>query len=125
MQLARVMLTLTKGENHMPRERQMSSPRWINIAVGLWLFVSALMWQYAGAQFANSLIVGAAAVIAAGVALKNSELRYANAALAIWLFVSTWVFPITLTATIWNNAIAAIVMLVVALVPNGRPAAYR
>jgi hypothetical protein len=91
----------------------------------MWLFVSAFIWQHASAQFANTLIVGAAAAIAAGIALKSPQLRFANAALAIWLFVSTWIFPVALPATIWNNVIAAIVMLVVALIPNAQRAAYR
>jgi hypothetical protein len=104
---------------------EQASPRWFNIIVGIWLFLSAFFWPHTSSQFTNSLIVGAACAAAAAIGLKVPAFRFVNALLAIWLFVSTWVFQADRSGTLWNNAIASLVMLIIALVPNHSPAVAR
>ena len=104
--------------------KQETSPRWINIAVGIWLFVSAFVWPHTAAQAANSAAVGIACALAAAIALRFPMVRNVNAGLALWLFVSTWVLPVESGVTIWNNVLVSLVMLIVALVPSRRELSY-
>ena len=97
---------------------EQTSPRWFNIIVGVWLFLSAFLWAHTSAQFTNSLVVGALCAAAAAIGLKAPPFRFVNVALALWLFFSTWVFPVESGGTLWNNVIASILMLIIALVPN-------
>ncbi|HEU4611120.1 MAG TPA: hypothetical protein VFS15_03545 [Kofleriaceae bacterium] len=41
-----------------------------------------------------------------------------NTALAIWLFFSTFAFPHVTSGTMWNNAIVAIIVFIVSLIPG-------
>lgn len=104
---------------------EQTSPRWINLAIGAWLFLSAFFWPHTGAQYANSLVVGAVIAIAATIATRVPWFRYVNVAAALWLFVSSWIFPVMSTGTLWNNVIASIVIMLVALQPSHREPAYR
>jgi hypothetical protein len=97
-----------------------STPRWINVALGAWLIISAFAWPHTSPQFANALIVGAICAVAAAFALRTPQVRFVNVALAIWLFVSSWALPIEHSATIWNGVVASLIMLVAALVPSNR-----
>lgn len=101
------------------------TPRWINVVVGLWLFMSAFLWAHTPAHFTNTWIVGALCAGAAVVGTKIRPMRFVNVGLAVWLFVGTWLFPGASSATLWNNLIAAIIMLVVALTPNSPAAVAR
>jgi hypothetical protein len=42
-----------------------------------------------------------------------------NAALAIWLLFSTFMFRQLAMGTLWNNAIVAVLVFVLAMIPNG------
>ena len=95
-----------------------SSPRWWNIAVGVWLFLSAFIWVHSYAQFTNTWIVGLVCVVLAAVAMQVEQIRYLTAALAIWLFISSWVLPTQMAGTVWNNTLSAIAMFVIALAPD-------
>lgn len=106
--------------------REQSMPRWINIAIGAWVFLSAFLWPHSGAQYSNALVIGAATVVTAAIGLRIPSLRYLNVALAIWLFVSSWFIPTLSSGTMWNNVIASIAILIAALQPSGKQmAAYR
>lgn len=94
-----------------------ASPRWLNIIVGIWVALSAFFWPHSPAEFKNTLIVGALSAAFAALALKVQAFRIVNVLLALWLFVTTWAFPVASRGTLWNNVIAAIVMLAIALIP--------
>lgn len=94
------------------------STRWLNIAVGVWLFVSAFIWAHSYAQFTNTWIIGIVTVVLAAIAMQIDQIRYLTAALAIWLFISTWALPTHMAGTVWNNILSAIAMFVIALAPN-------
>jgi hypothetical protein len=102
-----------------------STPRRVNVAVGLWLILSAFVWPHTAAQLVNAVLVGTACVLAASIAMRVPRVRRVNAGLALWLFFSTWVFPVQSAGTLWNHALVSLVMLVVALVPSRREMAYR
>jgi hypothetical protein len=102
--------------------RSASTPsyaRYANIALGVWLFISAFAWQHSYEQMANTWIVGVLAVIFAIVALfVSAQARYLNTVLAVWLFISALALPSVSSGTIWNNVIVAILMFAFSLVPG-------
>lgn len=96
-------------------EHRMAALRGINIALGIWLFISAFLWRHGRDEFTNTWVVGALSVVFALIALWAPRARYAIAILAVWLFVSAWTIPALLMATVWNNALVAVAILVVSL----------
>ncbi|MCC6559108.1 MAG: SPW repeat protein [Polyangiaceae bacterium] len=99
---------------------QLTAARGINIALGVWLFISAFIWPHSYAQFTNSWLVGVLCVVFAVVAMWAPPARYLNAALAVWLFISAWALPTRSPGTVWNNVIVAIAIFVVSLLPAPR-----
>jgi SPW repeat len=97
-----------------------STPRILNVIIGAWLFISAFAWPHTEAQRTSTWIVGALCVFFALVATSMPWTRYLNTILAIWLFISAWALPAMSVGTMWNNAIVAIAIFVLSLVP-GRP----
>jgi hypothetical protein len=95
----------------------MTAARGINIALGVWLFISAFLWPHTYAQFTNEWIVGVLCVIFAVVAMWAPQARYLNAALAVWLFISAWALPTISSGTIWNSVLVAIAIFAVSLLP--------
>ncbi|WP_437851137.1 SPW repeat domain-containing protein [Sorangium sp. So ce363] len=93
----------------------MAALRGINIALGIWLLISAFAWRHSRDEFTNTWVVGALCVVFALIALWAPRARYATAILAVWLFVSAWTIPALLMATVWNNALVAVGILVVSL----------
>ncbi|WP_437808190.1 SPW repeat domain-containing protein [Sorangium sp. So ce1078] len=92
--------------------------RGINIALGVWLFISAFLWRHSQGQFTNTWVVGALCALFAVLAIWAPRARYLNAILAVWLFVSAWSIPALSAATVWNSALVAIAILIVSLVPT-------
>lgn len=97
-------------------KRTPEGARIINIVVGAWVFVSAFIWMHAGADLTNTWIVGLAIAVIAAIGLGVPQIRFVNTALAIWLFISAFALPTVLSATVWNNAIAAIIVFIASLV---------
>jgi len=89
-----------------------------NIVGGVWLFVSAFIWQHSPQQMTNTWIVGLLCVAFGLVALAVPEARYLNTALSIWLFVSAFVLPRVSEGTLWNNVICAIAVFLLSLSPS-------
>jgi hypothetical protein len=94
------------------------SPQVFNVVLGVWLFISAFLWPHHQASMLNAWITGAFVVIFAALSTRVPELRYANTALAVWLFISVWALPDISAETTWNNAIVAVGILVISLVPQ-------
>jgi hypothetical protein len=94
--------------------------RYVNIVLGVWLFISAFAWRHSAEQMTNTWIVGVLSVVFALVALYvNSQARYLNTLLSIWLFISALALPSISSATIWNNVIVAIVMFAFSVLTRG------
>ncbi len=92
--------------------------RGINVVLGIWLFISAFVWDHSPAERTNTWILGVLCVIFALIALSNSTARWLNTALAVWLFISVWALPHHDLGTMWNNAVVAIVVFLASLVPG-------
>ncbi len=96
--------------------------RGLNVLLGVWLFISAFVWDHVAAQRTNTWILGVLCVVFALVAMSTPAARGLNTALAIWLFISVWALPHRNLATMWNNALVAIAVFLVSLVPGvGEP----
>lgn len=97
---------------------QMTAARGVNIALGIWLFISAFLWPHSQGQFTNTWIVGVLCVLFAVISMWMPAARYLNTILAIWLFVSAWAIPAIRAGTVWNNVLVSIAILIVSLIPT-------
>jgi hypothetical protein len=87
--------------------------------LGLWLFVSAIVWPHTPAQRVNAWVVGVLAVTAALIALRGKKLgRYVNAALGGWLILTALLLPRMTQATFWNHLLVGAAMAFFALVAD-------
>jgi len=96
-------------------------PRYLNVLLAAWLFISAFAWPHTAELRQNSWIVGLMMFVAALAATAAPAFRYVNTVLAGWLFISTIAFPRISDATLWNNIIVAIAVLALSLMPSGKP----
>jgi hypothetical protein len=93
-------------------------PRYSNMVLGLWLFVSAFAWAHAPESRLNTCLVGLFVTITSTLASGASVLRRLTSALAGWLaFTSLVVYP-SRPATLWNNLVLAALMLGMSLIPS-------
>lgn len=90
--------------------------RWVNAAVGVWLFVSAFLWPHTSSQYTNTWLMGVIAVAVAIIAAGASGFRYVNTAVGAWLIISAFALPTMSAGTRWNNFIVGIVIGVLSLV---------
>jgi hypothetical protein len=102
----------------MTQVDQAASARFVNIVLGIWLFISAFIWPHTYAQMTNTWILGVLCVAFALIAMRVPEARYLNTILAVWLFISVWALPSVSVGTQWNNAIVAILIFFVSLAPG-------
>ncbi len=94
------------------------SPRVANIVLGVWLFISAFIWVHSPEEYTNTWLMGALCVIFAIIAFAVPWFRYLNTLLAVWLFISAFALPHVHSGTVWNNALVAIAIFLVSLVPQ-------
>lgn len=94
--------------------------RYLNIALGIWLVVSAYLWPHSPAQFANLWISGLIVARCAAVALEAPWVGFFNSAVGLWLILSPLVLPRVSTATAWNNVLVGTVIALVSLVGINR-----
>lgn len=99
-----------------------AGPRAANFILGLWLLASSFEWAHTGVQTTNGAVVGALSIVVSLLAIRLEGLRWVDTALGAWLLVSTWALPHVSGATMWNNTLVAVAMIIVSTVPNGVPA---
>lgn len=92
--------------------------RYANIVAGVWLFISAFLWEHSDASRTNTWIVGLLMVIFAAAGLRAPVARFANTALSLWLFFSTLTIFHLQSITLWNNLIVAALVFTLSFVPN-------
>lgn len=92
----------------------------LNLALAIWLFVSAYLLPHSVATGWNSMIV---AVLAAAVALLafsspgRPGIRWINAVLAVWLFVAALVMPHVSLGTSLHDVGVAVFLAALSLFP--------
>jgi hypothetical protein len=92
--------------------------RGINVVLGIWLFISAFLWDHSLAERTNTWILGVLCVVFALIAMSTPTARWLNTILSIWLFISVWALPHQNLGTMWNNAVVAIIVFLASLVPG-------
>jgi SPW repeat-containing protein len=100
------------------RSKSSQGARAVNLLLGVWLFLSAFAWTHTGAERVNTWVMGALCAVFAAIAMSVATARWLNTALAIWLFISVWALPHHSLATMWNNALVAIAVFALSLVPG-------
>lgn len=101
-------------------QREFTGARVANVVLGVWLFTTAFAWPHSLAQAANTALVGVAIVIVAFAGMSRPRLRFVNTALSAWLFVSALLLPTLSGATVWNNALVALVAFALSFVRSYR-----
>jgi hypothetical protein len=95
------------GESHRPQ--------YINLVLGIWLFISAFLWPHAPALKANTWILGIIISAVSIVAMRSPAARSLNAVAAAWLFFSSLAMTHLSVGTVWNNVLVAIAVFVVSV----------
>ena len=95
-----------------------SPARVLAALLGAWLFLSGFPWEHTPAQRVNAWGVGILCLAVALMARAASQLRFINTALSAWLFASVWVLPHVSAATRWNDAVVAVAVFGLSLVPG-------
>jgi hypothetical protein len=90
--------------------------RYLNLLLGIWLFISAFLWKHSPAQFTNTWLMGVITVIVALVATSMPAARYVNTAVGIWLIISGFALPHYRAGTVWNNVLVGIAIGLLSLV---------
>jgi hypothetical protein len=93
------------------------SARWLNVALGVWLFISAFAWRHTSGARADTWILGILITVFAAGALARPQLRWVTALLAIWLFISSFAMHMR-HAALWNNVIVAVIVFIASLIPS-------
>jgi hypothetical protein len=102
-----------------------SAKQYLNVLAGAWLFTSAFLWPHGQAQFTNTCATGLLCAVTAALAGSAPRFRFLNTAIGVWLFITAFSIPALTAATVWNNALVAMAIFVVSLLPptraGGRP----
>lgn len=97
-----------------------------SVLLGLWLVFSAFLWEHGRAQFQNAWICGALVIVISLISIGGwRQARYGSVAISAWLFVSALLFPEDDYRTVVNHVLSSVFLLVLTLLPSGRPAPAR
>ena len=94
---------------------QSKDARYLNVLLGIWLFISAFLWRHSSAQMTNTWLMGVITVIVAWISTTMPQFRFVNTAVGIWLVISAFALPHMRTGTVWNNLLVGIAIAVVSL----------
>ena len=90
-----------------------------NIGFGVWLMVSAFLWQHSTDQRVNAVAVGALVALLALLARRGRPwARPANMLLAGWLMLSVLVLRPAEATTAVNHLFVGLAILSMALLPS-------
>lgn len=99
----------------VPTTSARPGPRYANIVLGAWLFLSAFLWTHYDGSFTNTWLVGALIAAFAIGALRAPALRWVNTALSAWLILTTLFAWPALTGTLWNNVLVGVLVFILSL----------
>jgi hypothetical protein len=110
--------TSTPPASSVRHGHESARPQYLNIILGIWLFISAFIWPHAPALRTNTWILGIIITAVSVVALRTPAARGVNAVAAAWLFFSSLAMTHVSVGTVWNNVLVAIAVFVLSLVPE-------
>jgi len=88
----------------------------VNVGLGLWLVVSALLWHVDATSAVNSCVTGAIVAVTALLAIRRPGLRFINTAAGVWMIASMFAFPNYSSPAVWNSFIVGVALALVSLV---------
>jgi hypothetical protein len=95
--------------------------RWINVALGAWLFLTGLVAGPQAPSFADHLAVGMAIFLVAFMSMGIPRLRHANALLGGWMALSPFVFHYMAGRFAFHDIVVGILVFWAASTPPRLP----
>jgi hypothetical protein len=96
-------------------------PRYANVTLGLWLFVSAFLWPHSSFAFAASWIMGSCIAMNAFAAIWAPPARYFNVPLGAmslgWQLTAGAAQPLTLV----HGVVVSMLVILLAFIPLRQP----
>ncbi len=104
----------------LQKRTQIRSTSGVNLALGIWLIVSAATLALTGAAVWNNVIFGIAIAALATARVSKPEpatraASWVNAAIGVWLVISPFALNFAARGAVWNNVIAGALVVVLAL----------
>ena len=91
--------------------------RLTNVALGLWVVLSALLlWRRDTAMSVNGWITGAVVIVSSLLAIRVPNLRFVATAAGVWLIASLFAWPEYSSPAVWNNALIGAFIALTSLV---------
>jgi hypothetical protein len=92
---------------------------WLNLLIGIWLFISPWVMGFAGSGTGadwNAWIIGVAIVVfsAIAVSLPQAWEEVINILLGIWMVISSWVIGVTIRAVETKFVIVGLLVILFA-----------
>jgi hypothetical protein len=92
---------------------------WLNLLLGIWLFISAWVIGFAGTDVGgswNAWILGVAIVVFSAIAVSMPQAweEVINILLGIWMVISSWVIGVTGRAVETNAVIVGLLVILFA-----------
>jgi hypothetical protein len=103
------------------KSRENRAAEWASCSLGGWLFISAFSWAHSAPSFTNTWLTGLAIAIVSALAAFVRRFRWLNTTLAVWLFLSTLVIEHATVATLWHNALLAVLVFGISIAPSTPP----
>src|SRR5690349_21620078 len=72
-------------------------------ALGVWLFITALLWPHVRGMTINTMLMGAIVVVSSLLSIRLPVFRYVTGAAGVWVVASLFAWPDYSPATVWNN----------------------
>ena len=93
---------------------------WINLLLGIWLFISPWAVGFEGTQRAaswNAWILGVAVVVFSAIAVSMPQVweEIINLLLGVWLVISSWVIGVTSRAAETDAVIVGLLVILFAI----------
>ena len=92
---------------------------WLNLLIGIWLFISPWVIGFAGADYGaswNAWILGVAVVVFSAIAVSMPQAweEVINILLGIWMVISSWVIGFASRAAETNAVIVGLLVILFA-----------
>lgn len=94
--------------------------RGINLFLGVWIFWSAFVFRHTPESAISTWATGVVIASFAIFAMFDSRGRFGSLVASAWLLASAFVLPHASSFARWHNAILAVIVFAVALVPGAR-----
>lgn len=93
------------------KDMDIEPARYVNMAIGGWLMLSAFLWHHSEPQFIMTILVGSVLAIVAPFELGSPLVRRITAAAGVALVLATIGLPRTSMATFWHNLLFGLAVI--------------